>query len=89
MIESLTHFSSLNYSPVSVALAIFIFVAAVLLLLILAFEIWMFVDVIRNHNIPTNTKILWAVGMLLLHPFVAIVYFFVARSKKPPKSQPK
>jgi uncharacterized membrane protein (DUF485 family) len=49
------------------------------LLLILAFEIWMFVDLIQNQSIPSQQKWLWAIGMFLLHPIVAIAYYFVAR----------
>jgi hypothetical protein len=52
--------------------AIALLIAAV----ILAFEIWMFVDAIQNKHISTDRKILWCVGMALLHPFVAIAYYF-------------
>jgi uncharacterized membrane protein (DUF485 family) len=53
-----------------------------IVLLILAFEIWMFVDLVRNPSIPSQTKWLWAIGMILLHPIVAIGYYFVARSDR-------
>lgn len=43
---------------------------------ILAFEVWMFIDAIRNPGISSDRRILWLVGMLLLHPFVAIAYYF-------------
>ncbi|HEV2403339.1 MAG TPA: hypothetical protein VGS08_04000 [Candidatus Saccharimonadales bacterium] len=51
--------------------------AVLLLLAILIFEIVMFVHVIRNRKIAFNEKVLWAIGMLVLHPFVAIAYYFV------------
>lgn len=46
------------------------------ILLVLVFEIWMFVDVVTNDRIPSDRKVLWALGMLIIHPFVAIAYFF-------------
>jgi heme/copper-type cytochrome/quinol oxidase subunit 4 len=50
-----------------------------ILIVVLAFEIWMLVDVIKNRHVPTKHKVWWIVGMLLIHPIVAIVYFFVSR----------
>ena len=55
--------------------------ALILLLLILIFEIAMFVSVILNTNISGTTKVLWIIGMLLLHPFVAIAYYFTDYKK--------
>ena len=69
-----------------VSLFLFPFVGGLMLLIIglglavLAFEIWMFVDLIQNTRLTTESKVLWAVGMFLFHPFIAIIYFFVARS---------
>lgn len=58
----------------------FIILLPVLLILIalavLAFEIYMFVDAIRNPRISNDRRILWLLGMLLLHPFVAIAYYY-------------
>lgn len=54
-------------------LGIFWFIA-VIALAILVFEVVMFVHVLRNSNISDERRILWAVGMLLIHPFVAIAY---------------
>lgn len=51
------------------------------LLLIFAFEIWMFVDVITNKAISDTAKVLWVVGMVLVHPIVAIVYYFTDHQK--------
>lgn len=67
----------------------FVFALVVsLLVLIAAFEIWMFVEVIRNPNLAAGSKTLWLVGMLLLHPFVAIVYYFVVFKKNTPPLSP-
>ncbi len=49
---------------------------------ILVFEILMFVDVLRNDYLSDGEKLLWAAGMLLVHPFVALAYYFVASSKR-------
>ncbi len=56
---------------------------------ILAFEIWMFVDAIRNPHMELTEKTLWLVGMFLIHPFVAIVYYFYSRSpaRRAPRSR--
>lgn len=52
-------------------------------LLIFVFEIWMIIDVaINNKKISDKAKAWWIVSMLVLHPFVAIVYFFTARRKR-------
>ena len=48
---------------------------------ILAFEVWMLIDVIRNTAISAERKVLWVIGMFLLHPFVAIVYYFTDRTR--------
>jgi len=53
-------------------LAVFSVVAAVILI----FELLMLIHVIRNQFIPTNKKAIWIIGMLLLHPFIAIWYYF-------------
>lgn len=49
------------------------------LLLVLAFELWMLVDCITNKKVPTPHKVWWIVGMFLVHPLVAIAYFFASR----------
>lgn len=52
-----------------------------LLALVFAFEIWMFVSVILNKNITGNARALWILGMILIHPIVAIVYYFTDYKK--------
>ena len=54
------------------------------LVLVLAFEIWIFIDALRNPKLDNTTRLLWLIGMLLIHPIVAIVYFFTVR--RPPLS---
>jgi hypothetical protein len=53
----------------------------IIALAILAFEVWMLVDVIQNRKISDQSKILWIIGMLLIHPFVAMIYYFTDRAK--------
>ena len=54
----------------------------IVLAAIVAFEIWMLVDVVQNQNVSSNAKMFWIVGMFLIHPIVAIVYFFTDHQKK-------
>lgn len=58
---------------------VFIFMAVIVLALILAFEIWMFIDALLNKKITNEAKALWVGGMLLVHPFIAIIYYLKAR----------
>jgi len=53
----------------------------IVVLVVLAFEIWMIVDAVKNKFITTNTKVWWIVGMFLIHPIVAIIYFFTDHKK--------
>ena len=48
-------------------------------LIIFIFEVFMFVHAIRNQRISNDRRILWLIGMLLFHPFVAIAYYFTDR----------
>ena len=52
-----------------------------LLLAILVFEVAMIISAIRNQHITGSTRALWIVGMLLIHPFVAIAYYFTDYKK--------
>lgn len=63
--------------PVAVVL---VFLA--LALAVLAFEVWMFIDAYQNPRLTSNEKILWMVGMVLIHPFIAIIYYFAARKPR-------
>jgi hypothetical protein len=53
---------------------------SLILAIILAFEIWMFVDAVRNPRLTDAERLLWCAGMLLIHPFVAIFYYFLKRT---------
>ncbi len=59
-----------------------VLLVGLLALLILIFEIVMFIDVVLNKNITNEARILWAVGMLLIHPFVAVAYYFTDHKKR-------
>jgi hypothetical protein len=54
----------------------------VVALLILAFEVWMIVDAAINKKLSDKAKAWWIVGMIIVHPFVAIAYFFTDRRKR-------
>lgn len=56
-------------------------ILTIIVLAILIFEIAMFVSVIKNDRITTEIKLLWVLGMILFHPFVAIVYYFTDHQK--------
>ena len=53
------------------------------LMLVLAFEVWMLVDVLAFRKVPTTHRIWWVVGMFLIHPVVALVYLFARHRYKP------
>jgi hypothetical protein len=58
--------------PIIIVIAISIF----------AFEIWMIVDAAINKEITDKAKTWWITGMLIIHPFVAIAYFFTDHRKR-------
>jgi len=59
--------------------------AALLALAVLAFEILMIVNAVQNDSLSGTARIWWVVGMLLVHPFVAIASYFTDY-KKPRRS---
>ena len=59
-----------------------IILVSLLAVAILIFEVVMFIDVIVNKNITDQARILWIIGMILLHPFVAIAYYFTDHKKR-------
>ncbi|HEY4963597.1 MAG TPA: hypothetical protein VIH90_02775 [Candidatus Saccharimonadales bacterium] len=61
---------------------ILLLLVALGLALILIFETWMAVSAILNDKLKTETKLLWVLGMLLLHPFIAIWYYFAEYRKQ-------
>jgi hypothetical protein len=66
----------------------FLALVIALAVLVLAFEVWMFIDAMTNQALTTTTRFLWLFGMLLLHPIVAIAYYFTDRKKRPPVVTP-
>jgi hypothetical protein len=63
-------------------LGIWLPIIIVIALLILVFEVWMIVDTALNKKISDKAKAWWIVGMIIIHPFVAIVYFFTDHRKR-------
>ena len=63
---------------IGLGLVIIIFVV---LVAILVFEIMMFVSALLNKRISDTRKLLWVFGMILIHPFVAIGYYFIDYKK--------
>jgi hypothetical protein len=61
-----------NHLPFGHYFPAFLFV----LIVVFAFEVCMFVHAIKNDRLENNRKILWLIGMLFIHPFVAIAYYF-------------
>jgi len=58
-----------------------IFLLLVLLAVILYFEIAMLLDAIKNKNISDSARTYWIIAMFLIHPFVAIYYYFTEYKK--------
>jgi hypothetical protein len=56
-------------------------VALIIVALILVFEIMMIISAIKNRAISDKARILWVIGMLLIHPIVAIIYYFTDHKK--------
>jgi hypothetical protein len=70
------------YSHHSWHLGIWLPILIVVAIAIFVFEIWMIVDAAINKKISDKAKIWWIVGMLIIHPFIAIAYFFTDRRKR-------
>ncbi len=49
---------------------------------LLIFWMWMFSDMMRNDEIPTNLKFQWFLAFIFLNIFAAILYYFQTYSKK-------
>lgn len=47
------------------------------MVLILAFEVWMLIDVLAYRKVPAKSRVWWVVGMFLIHPFATVPYFLV------------
>ena len=51
-------------------------------LLLLIFEVWMFIDAFQNPRLNQTERLLWCLAILLIHPFAAIVYYFLGFSRR-------
>jgi hypothetical protein len=60
-----------HFSPMALSLIV------VGLLIVLAFEVWMLIDVLAYRKVPVKSRVGWVVGMFLIHPFVALVYLLM------------
>lgn len=58
----------------------------ILAVIVFAFEVWMFVDAIKNPKISDTKKLVWCIGMLLIHPFVAVIYYFTDHKANRPSA---
>jgi len=47
------------------------------MILILAFEVWMLIDVLAYRKVPAKSRVWWVVGMFVIHPFVALAYLLM------------
>lgn len=79
MISVLDAYSDLYYRHMNTLALLLIFGG----ILVLAFEVWIFVDLLQNPRLTSEAKVLWAVLMFLIHPIVAIVYYFTYRPTLP------
>ena len=70
------------YSHHTLHLGAWLPIIIIIAILIFAFEIWMIVDAAINKGITDKAKAWWIIGMLIIHPFVAIVYFFTDHRKR-------
>jgi uncharacterized RDD family membrane protein YckC len=46
------------------------------------FWIWMLIDALRNKGLSDTEKLVWVLVIVFLHFLGALIYFFVARSKR-------
>jgi hypothetical protein len=53
----------------------------IILLAVLTFEIFMILSALQNKRLSDSTRALWIIGMLLVHPFVAVAYYFTDYKK--------
>jgi len=48
---------------------------------ILIFEIAMIISAIQNKHISQTARVWWVIGMFLVHPIVAVIYYFTDYQK--------
>lgn len=49
------------------------------------FWVWMLIDAIQNEPSEGNDKLIWVLVLLFTHMIGALIYFFVRKSKRPPR----
>jgi hypothetical protein len=69
-----------SFALLGLGLPLFLIVA-IIGAAILVFEVMMIISAVTNKAIEDNRRVLWVVGMLFLHPFVAIAYYFTDYKK--------
>jgi prolipoprotein diacylglyceryltransferase len=60
----------------------FIAICGIIALLACIFWIWMLVDAIQNKGLTDGEKVGWVLAVVFLHIIGALLYFFIARSKR-------
>jgi len=53
-----------------------------LIVVVFVFEVFMFLDAFKNPRLTSTERLVWCAAMLLLHPFVAIIYYFAEYPKR-------
>ena len=60
----------------------FIVVCGIISLAACIFWIWMLIDAIQNKGLTDGEKVGWVLAVIFLHIIGALLYFFIARSKR-------
>ena len=60
----------------------FMMIFGIIALLACVFWIWMLIDAIQNKGLTDGEKICWVLAVVFLHIIGALLYFFIARSKR-------
>ena len=60
----------------------FMMIFGIIALLACVFWIWMLIDAIQNKGLTDGEKIGWVLAIVFLHIIGALLYFFIARSKR-------
>lgn len=71
----LSDFAIFGLGPIFSLLIILIVIA------VFVFEVRMIIDVVKNHHLSDDAKVLWLLGMFFVHPFVALAYYFTSYRK--------
>ena len=66
----------------TIAMLVILFAAVLVGIGLLVFEIWMFLDALRNPRLSDTERLIWCAAMLLIHPFAALAYYFLDSAKR-------